>query len=323
MEHRTLGKSGVRVSAMSVGSWLTLDHIDSEDALDVLRTAIDLGVNFFDDARYDDRTGNAPMRTGYTEVLFGELFRKGGWRREDVFIANKAWLEFYPDESLAEEVEGSLVRLEMDYLDVVYVVPPPKDSELSIAELVEQMNALVQSGKIRSWGGLNWTATQIGEAATVVAEHEYAPFTAVQLPYNLLYRNAVESAKMREICDFHEISVIGSFGLAGGVLTNKYGSSAGMGRVRLGAKQLAYYRKQGALRIASKLAGLADELGITPAQLALGYCLVGPNVTSVVFGATSGEQVRENLSALNITSTLLDNSVRKRIHAVLRSGSKR
>ncbi len=322
MEQRTLGSSGVSVSAMSVGSWLTLDHIPEDEALDVLRTAIDLGVSFFDDARYDDRTGKAPIKTGYSEVVFGELFRKGGWRREDVFIANKAWLEFYPDETIAEEVMGSLVRLEMDYLDLVYVVPPPKDSELSIAELVEQMNEVVQSGKLRYWGGLNWTAKQIDEACTVASENDYAPFTAVQLPYNLLYRKAVEGPKMRETCQKHEVGIVASFGLAGGLLTNKYASPDGRGRVRIGGKQLAYYRKQGAIRIASKMSSIAEELGMTPAQLALSYCLVGPNVASVLFGATSKEQIRENLSALEKQQKLDDDALRK-IRGILKTSAKK
>jgi len=270
----------------------------------VLRAAIDHGVTFFDDARYDDRTGKAPIKTGYSEVVFGELFRKGGWRREDVVIANKAWLEFFPDESVAEETEGSLARLQMDTIDLMYVVPPPKD--LRMTELVEMMSALVASGKVRWWGGLNWRPEHINMAYAVSLTKGYTSLSAVQLPYNLFYRGAVEANAMREACRRAGVSVVASYGLGGGLLTGKYASGAGPQGARIRGKELAQHRQRGVLDRVSAMASIARELAITPAQLALAYCLKGPRVASVVFGATSPEQVEENLGAIEAQEKLDD-----------------
>lgn len=317
MEHRSIGRSGLSVSAMSVGSWLTLDHVEPDVGLEVLRTAIEAGVTFFDDARYDDRTGKAPIKTGYSEVVFGELFRKGGWNRDDVVVANKAWLEFYPDESVAEETEGSLVRLQMDCIDVMYVVPPP--NELRMPELVAMMNELVGSGKIRCWGGLNWKAEQINAANAVARSRGLAPFSAVQLPYNLLYRAAVENKAMREACDRAQVSVHASFGLGGGLLTDKYASEGAVGQSnRFTSKELEVYRKKGVLNKVSALASLAREMEMTAAQLALAYCIKGPHVASVLFGAKSRDQVIENLGAMECAERL-DADALKRIRTTLKT----
>jgi len=307
---------------MSVGSWLTLDHVDERQGLEVLAMAMERGVNFFDDARYDDRTGKAPIQTGYAEVVFGELFRKGGWRREDVVIGNKVWLEFFPDESVEEELDGSLVLLQMDYMDIVYVVPPPKD--LPMAELVEMMSAAVDTGKIRCWGGLNWNAAQILAAQEVAQEGGYAPFSAAQLPYNLLYRAAVEGKEMPKVCRDGQVGIVASYGLGGGLLTNKYASGKGGAGDRLTAPELATHRKRGAIQKVAALAKLADELLMTPAELALAYCLKGPSVASVLFGAKTPAQVEENLGALTVQRRLDDKAL-ARVRSLLRqkTGSSR
>src|SRR5262245_46643712 len=136
MEFRQLGHSGLAVSTLSLGSWLTYEFIDEHDALAVLGSGIAAGINFLDDARYNDRTGTAPLKSGYSEVVFGRLLRKGGWNRADLIIANKLWHEFYPQQSPAEELDSSLSRLQMDYLDLVYCETPP--DSLPLIELVRQ-----------------------------------------------------------------------------------------------------------------------------------------------------------------------------------------
>lgn len=316
MEFRQLGKTKMSVSALSVGSWLTFDHIDPEEGLEVLDSAIGWGINFFDDARYDDRTGKAPIKTGYSEVVFGELFKKTEWDRDHILLANKAWLEFYPDESIAEETEGSLVRLGMDVIDLMYSVPPPKD--LPMADLVRMMNELIVSGKIRAWGGLNWQAKQIEEAQKIAEDKGYAPFSAVQLPYNLLYRSAVESKEMRQVCSQTGVSIVASYGLFGGLLTNKYASGSAKGRARLPQQQLRQYQQKGVLEKISALAGIARDLSMTPAQLALAFCLKGPHVASVLFGATTEDQIKENIGALDCQDKL-DDEVLRKIRTVLRA----
>ena len=127
MKRTPLGRSGLEVSRLSLGSWRTFERIPREDALAVMGTARERGFNFLDDARYDDETGTAPIPTGYSEVLFGELFRAAGWDRDDTVVSNKLWWEFWPEQSAAAELDGSLARMGFDYVDLIYANPPPDD----------------------------------------------------------------------------------------------------------------------------------------------------------------------------------------------------
>ena len=131
---RPLGSSGMTVSAMSLGSWRTFEHLPPETGAAILAAARDEGINFFDDARYNDETGRAPLPTGYSEVLFGELFRSAGVRRDEVVVANKLWWEFWPEQSAAAELDGSLARLRFDHVDLIYANPPP--GGLAVADVV-------------------------------------------------------------------------------------------------------------------------------------------------------------------------------------------
>jgi len=168
MERRPLGASGLEVSRLSLGSWRTFERIPREDALAVMRTARENGFNFLDDARYNDETGSAPIPTGYSEVLFGELFRAAGWDREDTIVSNKLWWEFWPEQSAAAELDGSLARMGFDYADLIYANPPPDD--LPIPEMVASVAELVAAGKTRAWGIVNWEAGPFLEAARAAEE---------------------------------------------------------------------------------------------------------------------------------------------------------
>jgi L-glyceraldehyde 3-phosphate reductase len=162
---RRLGQSGIDVSVVSLGSWRTYEPLPRERGVAVLREARERGITFLDDARYDDETGTAPLRTGWSEVLFGELFRAAGWNRDEVVVANKLWWEFWPDETAAAELDGSLGRLGFDHVDLIYSARPPDG--LPVADLVAAVNGLIESGKARAWGLLNWPTDQIDEAARV------------------------------------------------------------------------------------------------------------------------------------------------------------
>ena len=125
MEHRQLGGSGIGVSVLSLGSWRTYERIERERGLAVMRAAREVGIDFLDDARYDDETGRAPAATGYSEIVFGELFRAAGWRRDEVVVANKLWFEFWPEQSAEQELDESLRRMGFDYVDLIYACWPP------------------------------------------------------------------------------------------------------------------------------------------------------------------------------------------------------
>ena len=125
MPRRPLGSSELEVSRLSLGSWRTFERISKDAGLEVMRAAREAGINFLDDARYNDETGKAPIPTGYSEVLFGELFRAAGWPRDETIVCNKLWWEFWPDQSAAEELDGSLGRMGLDHIDVIYANVPP------------------------------------------------------------------------------------------------------------------------------------------------------------------------------------------------------
>jgi L-glyceraldehyde 3-phosphate reductase len=296
---RPLGSSGLEVSAMSLGSWRTFEHLPKEAGSAILAAAREEGINFFDDARYNDETGRAPLATGYSEVLFGELFRAAGVRRDEVVVANKLWWEFWPEQGAAAELDASLARMGFDHVDVIYANPPPEG--LAIADMVAAVGGLLGSGRARAWAMVNWPAGPCGEAVAAAAGLGVAPPCTVQLPYSLVRRSWVEDPEMQAALHAAGAGVVASFCLEGGVLSGKYLAGAAPGRA---AATLAGARAAPAVAAAGELAGLAAELGTTAAALALAFPFTNPDVTSVLFGATSPEQVRANCVAASVLDRL-------------------
>src|SRR6188472_1289415 len=194
--HRPLGASGLEVSAFALGSWLTYERISREAGVAVLAQARASGIDFLEVARYNDESGTAPIPTGYSEVVFGEVFTASGWPRDEVTIATKLWWEFWPGQTAEQELEASLERTGLERFDFVYSDPPPP--ELPMAEVVGAVAELVASGRARAWGIVNWPAERVAEAGRAARELGVAPPCAVQLPYNLLSRDWAESPQMTE-----------------------------------------------------------------------------------------------------------------------------
>jgi L-glyceraldehyde 3-phosphate reductase len=303
MERRPLGSSGVRVSVLSLGSWRTFERISREAGIAVLEAAREAGIDFLDDARYDDETGTAPISTGYSEVVFGELFRAAGWQRDEVVVANKLWWEFWPEQSPAEELDGSLGRMGFDHLDLAYSDEPPDG--LPLAELVGLLGELLASGKLRAWGVLNWEPELVAEAGRLASEAGIAQPCVAQLPYSLAYPEPVESPAMVDALGLAGAGVVASSVLAGGALSGKY-AAGGAGRLTDAPENPSRRRS---LRVGELLRSRADELGTTSSRLALAFALANPRVASVLFGATSAEQVRENVGVLDVLAALGDDGV--------------
>src|SRR6059058_2551339 len=141
METKRLGRAGCDVSRLSLGSWRTYERISRDQALAVMREARDAGITFLDDARYNDETGTAPIPTGYSEVVFGELFRAAGWVRDETVVANKLWWEFWPDQTPADELDASLSRMQLDAVDVIYTEHPP--AGMPMAEFIGAVTGLI------------------------------------------------------------------------------------------------------------------------------------------------------------------------------------
>jgi aryl-alcohol dehydrogenase-like predicted oxidoreductase len=313
MEFRPLGNSGLTVSAFSLGSWLTYEFMDEADSLAVIGHALEAGINFLDDARYDDRTGKAPLKSGYSEVVFGGLIRKGGWDRAKLIIANKLWLEFYPQQSLEEEIDGSLGRLQMDYLDLAYCAPPP--ASVPLTDLVTQLDKLVKTGKVRHWGVLNWSPEQIAQAHQLAMAEGLSAPCAAQPAYSLLNKALVEDRETGRVFENAGVGIVASYTLYGGLLSGKYNQDPEKLNGRFGPEKVEEMRQKGLLEKVEQVIQIAREVGCTPAQLAMAYCLKNPLVASVLFGATKPAQVEDNLRALEVLPRLTPN-VMERLHKI-------
>jgi aryl-alcohol dehydrogenase-like predicted oxidoreductase len=292
---RPLGSSGLEVSVMSLGSWRTFERLPADARVAIMRAAREEGINFFDDARYNDETGTAPIPTGYSEVVFGELFRGAGVPRDEAVVTNKLWWEFWPEQSAAAELDASLQRMGFDYIDVIYANPPPDG--MPVAELVAATVGLIGSGKARAWGLVNWHAQQAGRAVRAAADLGVAQPCAIQLPYSLVRRDWVEDPEMARVLNASGAGLIASFSLAGGVLSGKYLAGPAAGRAAGTLDDLGVAPAAAAAR---DLAGLAARLGTTPAALALAFPFTHPDLASVLFGATSPEQIRANCAAVGL-----------------------
>jgi aryl-alcohol dehydrogenase-like predicted oxidoreductase len=306
LPQRRLGSSGLDVSLFSLGSWRTFERIPREQGLAVMRAARDAGITFLDDARYNDETGDAPIPTGYSEIVFGELFRAAGWVRDEVVVCNKLWWEFWPDQDAAAELDSSLGRMGLDHIDLIYTMRPPEG--LTIAELVEQVAGLVSSGRARAWGIGNWPAVELTEAVQA-ARALGAPLpAAAQLPYSLVRADWVQDPVMEAVLADADMGLVASYVLAGGTLTGKYlhGES---GRANADTTPAVVAGKERAAVVVE----LAREWNVTPASLAFSFALSHPRLASVLFGATSPEQLLENVASLEVF-TSLDDDQRRRLN---------
>jgi aryl-alcohol dehydrogenase-like predicted oxidoreductase len=290
MERRRLGHSDLHVTGLALGSWRTFERIPRERGVEVMRAAREAGIAFLDDARYNDETGTAPIPTGYSEIVFGELFRATGWVRDEVVVANKLWWEFWPEQSAQQEIDGSLGRMGLDHIDLIYAERLPEG--LSVRDAVRAVAALVSAGKARAWGVLNWPAARITEAAAVAAAEGLPGPCAAQLPYSLVRRSPVEDPDVVAALRDGGVSVVASAAMEGGALT--------------GRSALRDERATEEMRLAGgRVREVAAGLGMPAAALALAFALANPDVASVLFGASRPEQIAENVAALDVSAEQL------------------
>jgi voltage-dependent potassium channel beta subunit len=320
MEYRRLGRSGLKLSALSLGSWVTFSfQLGDAEALELLGLAHERGVNFFDNAE--------AYAAGESELIMGRALRKLGWGRDTYCVSSKAyWGGDRPTQRglhrkhLVDACHAALRRLQVDYLDLYFCHRP--DLETPVEETVRAMHDLVAQGKVLYWGTSEWSAQQIQEAYGLARQHGLTPPTMEQPQYNMLHRDKVER-------EFHRLYSGIGLGttiwspLASGILTGKYREGVPDGS-RMSVPEYAWLREQrldseegrANIRTAAELEGVARDLGITPAQMAVAWCLKNPNVSTVILGATSAAQLAENLGALEKVALLTD-GVMERIEAIL------
>jgi aryl-alcohol dehydrogenase-like predicted oxidoreductase len=295
---RRLGASELEVSRIALGSWRTFERMDRDDAERVLDHALRSGIDFLDDARYDDETGEAPLATGYSEVLFGELFRAVAAQRDMVTVSNKLWWEFWPEQDAVAEVEASLARMGFDRLDLLYSSTLPDAVAVPVA--VEQMATVLATGLVTAWSVVNWSAEAIAQAAAEARRLGIPAPCAAQLPYSLARLDWVEDPAMDAALEVSGASLIPSAALAGGALTGKYADGT-PGRL---TRELADGRRVRELGLGAALREPARRLDTTPATLAIAFTLRHPRAASTLIGATAPAQIDAALAATALAERL-------------------
>lgn len=321
MEYRYLGRSGLKVSALSFGSWVTFgNQMDVDLAHDCMKQAYESGVNFFDNAEV--------YAEGKSETIMGEVFKKAGWKRSDLVISTKLfWGGKGPNDRglsrkhLLEGIDASLERMQLDYVDLLFCHRP--DMHTPIEETVRAMTHIINQGKAFYWGTSEWSAVQLQEAYTIARrEHLIAP-TMEQPEYNMFHRDRFE----KEYAPLYREEGLGTTiwsPLASGVLTGKYNDGIPAGS-RMDTPGFEWLRKmldsdRGRDRVEKvrEMSGVAKELGISMAEMALAWCLKNPNVSTVITGASKPEQVVQNMKALDAVS-LLTSDVMDKLDGILQN----
>jgi len=306
MRYRRLGASGLKVSELSLGSWVTYgNQLGTELARECMAAAYDAGVNFFDNAEV--------YAKGRSETIMGEVFRRGGWRRSSYLVSTKFYwgLDDGPNEKntlnrkyLSQAIDGSLERLGLDYVDLVFC--HRADPDTPIEETVRAMHDMIASGKALYWGTSEWSAAEIVTAWQIAEKHHLHKPVMEQPQYNLLHRDRVEKEYARLYRDLG-LGTTTWNPLSSGLLTGKYdcGIPPGTRATLKGYEWLAErLTDQGKVATVRRLAPIATDLGCTLAQMSLAWCLKNPNVSTVITGASRPAQVVENMAALDVVGKL-------------------
>jgi voltage-dependent potassium channel beta subunit len=307
MKYRRLGKSGLQVSELSFGAWVTFAQQISEATAERLMTiAYDAGVNFFDNAEV--------YASGKAEIVMGEILKRRGWGRDTFLVSSKVfWGGDLPNQEglsrkhVIEACHAALRRLRVDYLDLYFCHRP--DPHTPIEETVRAMSDLVAQGKVRYWGTSEWSAREITQAHRIARELRLVPPTMEQPQYNMFHRERVE----KEFAPLYKKFGLGTTiwsPLASGLLTGKY-NDGDPGGTRISLKDYDWLREQfendeARQRLAKvkKLARVAQDLGTTLPRLGLAWCLKNPQVSTVITGASKPAQVTENMKAGQLVEKL-------------------
>lgn len=321
MEYRYLGHSGLQVSALSLGAWVTYGGQVGEDlASDCMVAAYEAGVNFFDNAEAYSR-GNA-------EVVMGNVIKRTGWKRNELVVSTKIfWGGRKPNQTglsrkhIIEGVQASLKRFQLDYFDLVFCHRP--DIYTPIEETVRAMNFVLDHGWAFYWGTSEWSAAQIIEAHAVARREHLVPPLMEQPEYNMFHRERFEKEYEHLFKEFGMGTTIWS-PLASGLLTGKYNDGIPEGtRISLPGFEWLKEEFQGPefeqrVEKVRQLAKIAEQLGCSMAQLALAWCLKNPNVSTVITGASKPQQVEDNMKALDVVAKITP-EVNEQIEAILQN----
>lgn len=306
MEYRRLGRSGLQVSVLSFGSWVTFDNQLKDDAaIECMAAARDAGCNFFDNAE--------AYAGGESEAIMGRAIEALGWERWSYVLSTKVYWGIHDGPNmrntlnrkyLHHSIDGCLERLRTDFVDLLFCHRP--DPNTPIEETVWAMSDLVSAGKVLYWGTSEWSADEIRAAWEIAERHHLHKPVMEQPQYNLLTRHRVETEYARLYDDIGLGTTIWS-PLASGLLTGKYrdgvpaGSRGALPEYSWLADRLTNPK---ALEKVERLRPIADELGCSLAQLSIAWCAANPNVSTVITGASRASQVVENFAAFDVIERL-------------------
>ncbi len=307
MEYRYLGKSGLKISALSFGAWITFgDQVGEDVAYQCMKEAYDAGVNFFDNAE--------AYSGGKAEIMMGNILKRTGWKRSDLIISTKIyWGGEGPNDrglSMKHIIEGtnnSLKRLQLDYVDLIFCHRP--DIHTPIEETVRAMNIIINQGKAFYWGTSEWSALQIMEAYHLARREHLIPPTIEQPEYNMFKREKVE----KDFKMLYEEMGLGTTTwspLASGLLTGKYingipkDARLSLSNYEWLKNRLLSNEGKDKIEKVKKLEPLAKELNITLPVMAIAWCLKNNNVSSVITGASKPEQVKQNMQGIEAINKL-------------------
>ena len=309
MQYRRLGRAGLKVSELSLGSWVTYhNQVDTKAATEMLALAMDAGINFFDNAEV--------YAGGQSEVVMGEAFKALKWPRLNYVVSTKFFWgldrqghatnrkDTLNRKYLLQAIDGSLARLQLDHVDLVYCHRP--DPHTPIEETVWAMSDIVTRGKALYWGTSEWSAADIRAAWDVAERHHLHKPVVEQPEYNLFHRKRVEQEYAR-LYDDIGLGLTTWSPLASGLLTGKYkagipeGSRGAMESMGFLRERLTDRAKNEAV---AKLEGIAARLGGNVTQLAIAWCNRNPRVSTVILGASKLAQLQDNLKALELTPRL-------------------
>ena len=325
MEYRYMGKTGLQLSTLSFGSWVTFHkQIDDKIADELMGIAYEQGVNFFDNAEV--------YAAGESEKMMGRVLSKKNWDRTSIVLSSKAYFGWRGKENkpnqiglsrkhLTEACHEALQRLQTDYLDLYFCHRP--DKKMPIAEVVQTMNTLIQQGKILYWGTSEWSGVEIMEAHRIAEAYRLIGPAMEQPQYNLFERSKVD-AEYLEIYKNVGLGTTIWSPLAAGLLTGKYNDGIPEGS-RFQIEGFEWLRDrwlmQEKINKVQQLGAIAKALKVSTASLSIAWCIKNPNVTTAILGATSKAQLLDNLTALD-TAALLTPEIMEQIEGIVETKPK-
>ena len=317
MQYRKLGNTGIQISALSLGSWITFGkQIEDNISEKLMSVAYDAGINFFDNAEIYAR--------GQSEIVMGKALKNLNWPRSSYLVSSKVFFGYETDKPnqrglsrkhILEGCEAALKRLQVDYIDLFFCHRPDKNTP--ILETVQAMNTLIQQGKILYWGTSEWSAQEILQAHVEAARHQLIGPVMEQPQYNIFERRKMEDDYLH-LFKYQGMGTTIWSPLSSGLLTGKYLGDVGATRLSIQGMEWLHERNITPARLekVKALKNISDSIDVSLSLFSLAWCLKNPNVSTAILGASKVSQLEENLKAIEVVEKLTD-EIMQQVDAVM------